>query len=88
MIEVEETEDGELVTVKKKVTVTPLDALRKVLYDKGLDTVRTVMERMGELGKLVVPDGALLTGVLMEKVKEEEGEKEKVGKEGKKKRKK
>jgi len=57
----EEMEDGEVVTNMKKVAITPEQALRKVLYEEAYQPVREVLGKLREEGKLVIPEGNLMS---------------------------
>jgi hypothetical protein len=65
VVEEEVTASGEVLVKKRKVQVTPTEAMKKVLYEDALLPVRTALQSLSP-GDLRVRAGELLTGAVHE----------------------
>jgi hypothetical protein len=61
VLEEEVTDSGDVVVKKRKVQVTPAEAMKKVLYETALDPVRDALHELSP-ECLQVGEGELLTG--------------------------
>jgi hypothetical protein len=61
VLEEEVTDSGDVVVKKRKVQVTPVEAMKKVLYETALDPVRDALHELSP-ECLQVGEGELLTG--------------------------
>lgn len=64
-----EDEEGNVVVKKEKVQITPVEAMKKVLYEEALNPVRDALKEL-PVGALRVREGDILKGVVNEEEKE------------------
>lgn len=65
VMEEEVGDDGEVVVKKRKIQVTPTEAMKKVLYEDALNPVRDALKALSP-GDLRIREGDILTGAVHE----------------------